>query len=230
MSALIECKSCKNQVSSEAKSCPQCGAPVKKKMGLIKKIGVGFLVLFVISAFANSGGNGSAGSSTSSKSAEGSGAASVASMPESQKLFLSIVSKARKEAGGARNDMARGGILAERSNSLKRMDLDVDGWTGKVADIDSNSDGKGVLSIEIAPDVYVKTWNNSLSDISSKTLLEPSGAVFKAAANMRKGQRVKFSGSFFRDDEIGLQEQSLSLQGKLREPEFVFKFRSIESQ
>ena len=32
--ALIECKDCKNQISDSAESCPKCGAPVAKTIGV----------------------------------------------------------------------------------------------------------------------------------------------------------------------------------------------------
>ena len=32
--ALIECKDCKNQISDSAESCPKCGAPVEKAIGV----------------------------------------------------------------------------------------------------------------------------------------------------------------------------------------------------
>jgi DNA-directed RNA polymerase subunit RPC12/RpoP len=48
--ALMKCSECGNDVSSEAKSCPHCGAKVKKPkapMSLVKKLGILAAVLFV---------------------------------------------------------------------------------------------------------------------------------------------------------------------------------------
>ncbi len=56
--ALTKCKECGNVVSTKAKSCPQCGAVIKEKMGCIGYVGGGFLVLFaigVISSLINGG-------------------------------------------------------------------------------------------------------------------------------------------------------------------------------
>ena len=44
--ALINCKTCKKEVSDEAKTCPHCGG--KLKMSILKKIGIGFLAFMVI--------------------------------------------------------------------------------------------------------------------------------------------------------------------------------------
>lgn len=103
-------------------------------------------------------------------------------------------------------------------------------WIGTVEKVDSNSDGKGVLKIAIAEDISVRTWNNALSDMGSETLIEPGSPVFEAASAMKRGQRVAFSGTFFRgSDGDCLAESSLSLRGKLEEPEFIFRFSAISA-
>lgn len=47
--ALIKCKECGNRISKEAESCPQCGAPRKKKAKL-SILGI-FLVLLGLFIF-----------------------------------------------------------------------------------------------------------------------------------------------------------------------------------
>lgn len=51
--ALIKCKECKTEISSEAKSCPKCGSPIaKKSIGCGSLVGiafVGFIILQIIS-------------------------------------------------------------------------------------------------------------------------------------------------------------------------------------
>lgn len=49
--ALIKCKECGNEVSSDAKTCPQCGKKVKKKMSCLQMIGV-VMAIFVFFAIA----------------------------------------------------------------------------------------------------------------------------------------------------------------------------------
>jgi len=46
--ALVKCEECGKEISSEAESCPSCGAK-PEKMGLFRKIFIGLLVLIVIS-------------------------------------------------------------------------------------------------------------------------------------------------------------------------------------
>ena len=50
--ALIKCEECGGQVSTEAKTCPQCGAKVTKKTGMFRLIVAG-TVLFVVASIAS---------------------------------------------------------------------------------------------------------------------------------------------------------------------------------
>ena len=141
-------------------------------------------------------------------------------IPSLQQTFVSIVSAAQSQSRSAANDMQRGGVKANRDQSLcaQFQSLDVTEWVGTVRTIDSNSDGKGVLAVDIAPRITLKTWNNSLSDVTSNTLIEPGSPLFQAASAMKRGQKVRFSGTFLAggssDGGDCLKEASLTLRGK----------------
>ncbi len=51
--AMKPCKECKNEISTSAKHCPKCGAPVKHGIGFFGWIGIAFLTLLVIGALGN---------------------------------------------------------------------------------------------------------------------------------------------------------------------------------
>jgi len=142
----------------------------------------------------------------------------------------------REAASGAKNDMQRGGFLAQRNQMLCQLlrDMKAVNWSGMVYHVGANGDGKGVLAIEVAPDVYVKTWNNFFSDTFDHTLLEPGSAVFQQASALSRGQAVVFSGRFVADHTGAagacLSESSMTLSGKLDEPEYIFLFESIRPQ
>jgi TonB family protein len=74
------------------------------------------------------------------------------------------------------------------------------------------------------------TWNNDISDMADNTLIDPGSPLFQTASSMKPGQTVQFSGHFFSGSEGEcLKEGSITLSGKLREPEFIFQFSSISS-
>ena len=150
-------------------------------------------------------------------------------MPTGQAAVVAAVEAARRRFDSAPNDMAKGAARPARARAIcaaLRSPL-VAGWAGIVSKLDTNGEGKGVLEVEIGPDAYVKTWNNSLSDIGDNTLIEPSSTLFTAASQLREGQLVRFDGTFFRDSTDCVRESSMSLSGSIREPEFIFRFLSI---
>ncbi len=240
MNKMIKCRICETEIYEEAKACPRCGAPNKNKDGCLKIIAIGLAVLIVLIAIAlirskDSSSSGATVYPSVSSPVSSPIPSSVSSpvtgpavqLPSDEKQFIQIVKDAQAASRSSRNDMARGSALANRSNALRSFELDVIEWVGKVISIDSNSDGLGVLVIEIDRGITVQTWNNSISDLLSDTLIEPGSTLFNTAASLKIGQKVMFSGQFIRDDETGAEEQSLSLRGKLEEPEFTFRFISI---
>ena len=103
-----------------------------------------------------------------------------------------------------------------------------DRWIGQVREIGANSDGKGVLAIAISKRITVKTWNNDFSDLMHHTLMQPGSPLFNTASGLKVGQKVKFSGTFFKGVSGDcLYESSLRLQSKVEDPEFIFRFSSI---
>jgi len=91
--------------------------------------------------------------------------------------------------------------------------------------------GTGTLEITVAPDITIKTFNNSFSDSydGANTLIKPGSPIFNTAAAMKEGDQVSFSGIFLPNKESSycLQEISMTLQGGLESPDFVFRFTDL---
>jgi len=155
----------------------------------------------------------------------------IIQLPQEEKTFISIVSSAQGESRSAANDMARGGVKFSRDKKICDLfsnKLAINNWVGTISTLSANSDGKGVLEIDIANGVQVKTWNNALSDFRDNTLLDPRSNIFKTASSLSVGEVIKFSGSFIGGDSGDcIRESSMTLQGKLSSPEFIFKFSDI---
>jgi hypothetical protein len=153
-----------------------------------------------------------------------------------QKQFIQIVRQGQSSLRVVTNDMQRGGVKAKRDKAICEMvrnigGLNVSNWVGKIINLSSNGDGKGVLGIEIAPGITVKTWNNSLSDVLHHTLIDPSSKLFEKASAVKIGQMVHFSGSFHPGSETEcVYEASITLNGKISEPEFVMTFSDIKKK
>lgn len=151
-------------------------------------------------------------------------------MPKKEYQFIDIVKNAVDKSGRASNDLQKSAIKTERTEGvcgLIKGDLSAVNWVGKVAKLDSNNDGKGVLVIEISKNISLKTWNNSLSDGRDKTLIEKDSELFQKALSLKKGDLVKFSGNFIHSDDDCIREASVTLSGGVDSPDFIFKFRDI---
>lgn len=150
-------------------------------------------------------------------------------MPPAQARFMTAIEIARSRFRSAANEMAQGGVRATRRRDLcaALSGLTVTGWHATVQALSSNSEGKGVLAVRLAPKITLTTWNNALSDLADKTLIEPGTALFASASALRTGDRVLVSGQFVASDIDCVKEQSLSLRGSIAEPEFTFRFTSI---
>ena len=262
--ALTNCKECKKEVSTEAKTCPHCGI---NNPGVIgnnnRRVGIA-LVLFIFLCIylftrpeseqpepmeAPTAQENVSPAVTppvpiqealyqelkqdeiKEKAKVEAPAAPAITLPDTESRLIEIISKAQNESKNADNDMQRGGIKNKRDKEMCMVmnSLSVDNWVGTIETIDANSDGKGVLAIKIADNIQVKTWNNAFSDMSFDTLIDPNSPLFATASAMKEGQIVRFTGSFFsgRNDDC-LEESSLSLSGKLSEPELIFKFSNIK--
>jgi hypothetical protein len=153
-------------------------------------------------------------------------------MPWGQKAFIAAVEAGRTAYQSGSNDMQKGAARPARAKALCSVlgSKVVYGWVGQVEKLSSNGDGKGVLVIRIAKEVYIKTWNNAVSDIGDKTLIEPASSLFSKASALSTGQWVKFSGSFRPSDTDCVRESSMTLSGSLTEPEFIFKFSEIAAR
>lgn len=143
--------------------------------------------------------------------------------------FIDIVRKSMIDAGNAKNDMQVGGIKSVRDKGICNLLTvkSISNWIGEVKQITANSDGKGVMVLSLPNNILIRTWNNSFSDMRDKTLIEPGTKLFSDASELSPGDVVYFSGSFFEDENNCISEGSLTLSGKIKEPEFIFKFSDV---
>jgi predicted aspartyl protease len=95
--------------------------------------------------------------------------------------------------------------------------------------METTSEGKGILAVKLLGpgNITVKTWNNGLSDIGSNTLIPHGSTLYNQVANLAKGDTVLFIGSFAQGAEDYILEPSLTEEGSMSSPEFIFTFTSI---
>jgi len=150
-------------------------------------------------------------------------------MPAAEKAVIGAVAQARHDYASASNEMQEGAARPTRAKNICAAipDRQARRWVGNVSTVSSNSEGKGVLSIEIAPGVQIETMNNSFSDISNHTLIDPSSDLYRQALSLNVGQSVVFSGIFLISAVDCIEEVSLTLHGSVSEPDFIIRFSEV---
>ncbi len=149
---------------------------------------------------------------------------------DAEQGLVSIVARYAEIYRSAQNDMLKGASRPARGKEICALmpRLSVTDWTGEIYGLSSNNDGKGVVTVRIGSDVYVKTWNNALSDLEDRTLIDPESGLFRAVSQLAKGRKVRFSGEFMRSAVDCLKEASLTVNGAMTEPEYIFRFSDIQ--
>ena len=149
--------------------------------------------------------------------------------PPQQIDFIKVVQTTRELYGQTTNDMVKGGARPLRARALCSIvpEPSVEGWVGKIHRHTIIRDGWGVLSIIIGPDVYVHTWNDTMSDVMHLTLIEPHSRLFSSASALKKDDDVVFSGRFFQSDVDCIHELRMTLAGSMRAPAFIMRFTSV---
>ena len=150
-------------------------------------------------------------------------------MPRDQVAFVKVIEAARTQYAAGINEMAKGAARPTRARALCNAlpSRNVTGWVGQVTDLTTNGDGKGVLTLEVGPSISFKTWNNSLSDISDRTLIEPSSKLFSVATALQDGQIVRFGGHLYASSTDCFEEASMSLARSVQDPDFIFSFQTL---
>jgi len=142
---------------------------------------------------------------------------------------VTSVDKWRKTYAAGANDMAKGAARPARAKDICSLmkSAFITGWIGTVETLSSNGDGLGVFSVKVGNDIALKTWNNSVSDASDHTLIDPASTVFHKASSMKVGQKVVITGTFIPSKTDCFREGSMTLAGSLESPEYIFQFFDI---
>ena len=153
-------------------------------------------------------------------------------LPKKQIAFIAAIQSVKGEYEAAPNELKKSAVRTKRGKLIQQAlgnSRNISDWVGILTDMQTNSDGKAIIEIQLeGTDIKVKTWNNSMSDIFDNTLIPQASRLYSAIAEMSKGQRVVFSGSFLSSDKGDYAEEaSMTEAGSMSDPEFIFNFKSI---
>ena len=152
----------------------------------------------------------------------------VCNANENQKNFIKIINDSRAGFSSSFNDLKVSKLLADRNDLLCRSSSQiVSNWNGKIKEIKTNMEGKGILSIIIDNGIFIQTWNNAFSDLFDNTLIEINSKVYAQLLELNKGDSIIFSGSFLENSSECFGTQNFTNKSKIIKPEFTFIFSNI---
>jgi hypothetical protein len=223
-------------MSVKATACPKCGAKVNNPLSGYRWLGVIVAVLVIFAIFS---GYKKADATKAPSDSPASTTKSYSELsriyanqpPPDQDNFAQLVTKNAKLFEQAKNELQESSLRRTRKKELAAalIDRSVTDWIGKIESLETNSDGKAMVSLSIGDNIEIKTWNNALSDYADNTLIDESSPVYESLFNLTKGQRVKFSGTFLSSTTDHISETSLTIDGSMKRPEFLFRFATIKA-
>ncbi|AYG73609.1 hypothetical protein [Rhizobium sp. CCGE532] len=154
-------------------------------------------------------------------------------LPTSQRDFLAVIADYKERFRSASNELQQSALRdGRRAAILKALAsrLTVQNWTGTLRNLETSTEGKAIVTVRLVSDVDVLTWNNSLSDVIHRTMIDKGTPLYAALMNMSVGDPVTVSGSFIPSDQDGALETSLTIDGSMTAPEFLFQFSNISKQ
>lgn len=151
--------------------------------------------------------------------------------PPEQQKFLAAIEAGRKayEAVGhnpgktAMARAARADAICQALNGRVARN-----WVGTIAHVGLNADKLGTLTIQIGPNLFVKTWNTEAADGGFRTLMAPKEPLYLGAEFLGKYQQVVFSGNFYNSSSDCVSESQLNVRDSMVEPAFVMTFVELQ--
>ncbi|ELM5574247.1 hypothetical protein Q2713_003572 [Salmonella enterica] len=150
-------------------------------------------------------------------------------LPTNEEQFISAINLAYRQSQSA-NDLQKENIKSLRDSAICeaiKHKQEISDWYGTIADISSTSSNNATLAIKLPNGTILNTWNNSLSDIGDHTIIDKKSDVYKDVYDLSIGDSIIFSGSFIKDGKQCAQETSITTNGSLNAPAFLFRFSSI---
>jgi Gram-negative bacterial TonB protein C-terminal len=153
--------------------------------------------------------------------------------PDDERSLIGIVSQYRDAYQAAANEFQKSSLRRERAQAIARI-FDSPGvthWVGFIEKMETTHEGNGVLSLLISPFIRIETTNNGLSEslASLPTLIPQGSRLYADISKLSVGTTVTFSGSFAPSRLDYFAEESVTEEGSMKDPEFLFAFTEVSA-
>lgn len=131
------------------------------------------------------------------------------------------------------NEVKQAQLKQNRASILENLipNRNIKNWVGTVIQLETTTmTDNAIFGVRVGEDPYIeiKTWNNGLSDKGDSTIIHTSTVLYKQLMELKHGDKVSFSGEFIAEKKDFLRESSLTQDGSMLEPEFVFRFSKVQ--
>jgi len=154
----------------------------------------------------------------------------ILATPKEQQEFVRMIDSYVMQYKDADNELQKSALRTNRKVNLEKIKLpkEVADWVGVLVDMSTTSDGKAVITIQMQKSpISLTTMNNGFSDSEYQTLISHGSEIYDKVAKLSLGDFVKFSGCLFFDKKDYFRELSITEDGSMTKPEFLFKFSDI---
>ena len=154
-------------------------------------------------------------------------------IPPLQKSFTAMIASFIPRYNAADTEIRKTNVRFERRDAIVRYFSEsgrpqFQGWVGTVERLKTESDGEAHVAIKLRrANISVETWNNSLSDIGSHTMIARSDPLYQSLADTKDGDEVTVSGEFLLGGQDYIREASFTEEGSMTRPEFIVRFSRI---
>lgn len=224
----IHCKSCGKTFLKKYSNCSHCGAKLNKFTWW--KIGLFLLGILSISSILNPSEKPSLKISDRPNISK-----TIQKVPEThpipidQKKFMQIVNGFSIKFKNAKNEIQQSSTKDRRKESISNIlqNRTIYNWEGTVSSLKTTSSGDAILEVALSKKITIKTWNNSLSDIGSNTIIKKESNLYARLWDLSEGDGVVVTGNFMPSETDYIHETSLTIKGSMQDPDFLFHFTNV---
>lgn len=156
-------------------------------------------------------------------------------IPPLQGSFTSMIESFIPSYKSADTEVRKTNVRFERKTAIiqyfsRSGGLRFHGWVGELQDLRTESDGRASFSVKLkGSKTAITTWNNSLSDSWSNTMISRNDALYPSLMYIKNGDEVTVSGTFIVEGmgQDYIREASLTEDGSMTSPEFIVRFSQI---
>lgn len=151
-------------------------------------------------------------------------------LPPDEREFIATVSGFTTRYRQAPNEFQKSALRRERAEALARVlpSLSVTDWVGQVSEMaTTHGDNWGILSVRIGDDIPITVETFKSNVLSNRTLIPPGSRLYNEVARLTIGHKLTFSGTFEAGASDYVEERSLTEEGSMIDPSFVFTFTTV---